>query len=163
MKPLTKFTKKIVNGNTIPNLVREAIQLAEVINLASKFNWGISMVYQAHFADVTGGAVVISTGTDEELNFTRKIEGNRYLVSTNFNLANPDNGWLPCWKYNTATEMLDDINHEDNLTVESFRNILKPVHQGGVYAIKYSNIFDLKNRDIYIYNNFNFNEVVKKT
>lgn len=67
---------------------------------------------------------------------------------------------MPCWRYNTATEMLDTINHEDNLTVESFRNILKAVHQGGTYATKYGNIFDLKNRDIYIYKNFNFNEVV---
>jgi penicillin V acylase-like amidase (Ntn superfamily) len=147
-------------GWVVKYLMENCSKVTEVIDLASKFNWGISMAYQVHFADATGDAVVISAGTDGDLNFTRKIEGNGYLVSTNFNLANPDNGWLPCWRYNTATEMLDNINHEDNLTVESFRNILKAVHQGGTYATKYSNIFDLKNQDIYIYKNFNFNEVV---
>ena len=29
MRPLTKFTKQIVNGNNIPSLVREAVRLAE--------------------------------------------------------------------------------------------------------------------------------------
>ncbi len=29
MKPLTKFTKQIVNGNTIPSIIREAFRIAE--------------------------------------------------------------------------------------------------------------------------------------
>ncbi|MFX0149691.1 MAG: carcinine hydrolase/isopenicillin-N N-acyltransferase family protein [Candidatus Hodarchaeota archaeon] len=141
-------------------LMKICANVTEVIDVASKYNWGTSMAYQVQFADATGDAVVISAGTDGELNFTRKIEGDGYLVSTNFNLANPDNGWSPCWRYNKAMEMLDAINHEDNLTVEYFRDILKAVHQEGTYATKYSNIFDPKNRDIYIYKNSNFNEVV---
>ncbi|MFX0173768.1 MAG: carcinine hydrolase/isopenicillin-N N-acyltransferase family protein [Candidatus Hodarchaeota archaeon] len=141
-------------------LMKICTNVTEVTEMASKYNWGTSIAYQVQFVDATGDAVVISAGINGELNFTRKIEGEGYLVSTNFNLANPDNGWSPCWRYNKATEMLDAIDHEDDLTVEYFRDILKAVHQEGTYATKYSNIFDLKNRDIYIYKNFNFNGVV---
>ena len=140
--------------------LEKCANVTEVIDTVKKFNWGTSMAYQTHFADATGDAVVISAGTNGELNFTRKTEGDGYLVSTNFNLVNSDNGWFPCPRYNTATEMLDAVNHEDNLTIDSFRNILDAVHQEGTYATRYSNIFDLKNRDIYIYQNFNFNKVV---
>ena len=115
-----------------------------------------------HVADRTGDAVVISAGPDGEIAFTRKQKGNGYLVSTNFNRANPQNGRYPCWRYDTAVSMLEEIQEEDDLTADYFRSILDAVHQkGSSVNTVYSNIFDLKNGIIYLYHWHQFDEVVK--
>ncbi|MFX0118657.1 MAG: hypothetical protein ACFE9A_04680 [Candidatus Hodarchaeota archaeon] len=145
----------------VKQIIDECADISEALQLAKEFNWGTSMAYQVHLADALGNAVVISPGTDGELNFTRKNVGDGFLVSTNFNVGYPRNGWTPCWRYPIASEMLDSIDHEDNLTLEILRDILDATHQEGTYATKYSNIFDLVLRDIYIYQNFNYTNVVK--
>jgi len=119
---------------------------------------GSSLPGQFHFADATGDAVVISAGTNGELAYAR-IGNTTHLVSTNFNLANYSNGEYPCERYQTACSMLDEIVSEGDLTIEACRDILEAVHQEDGTA--YSNIFDLVNRDIYIYQKHNFNEVIK--
>ncbi|MFZ2288017.1 MAG: hypothetical protein WAV93_13655 [Bacteroidales bacterium] len=59
-----------------------------------------------HLADATGDAVIISAGADVEMVFTRKAPGDGFLISTNFNVANPSNGFsYPCWRYDLAGEL----------------------------------------------------------
>jgi penicillin V acylase-like amidase (Ntn superfamily) len=148
-------------GWVVNHLMDVCMNISQVIRIAQEYNWGSSMAYQVHFADANGDAVVISPGSDGELNFTRKIVGDGSFVSTNFNVGYPTNGWTPCWRYPIATSMLDEIDSENNLTVNSIRDILNETHQEGTYATRYSNIFDLKSRDIYIYQNYLFDEVVR--
>jgi hypothetical protein len=124
------------------------------------FRQDMEISWQEHWADATGDAVVVSVGTDEDWAFTG-MDNSTFLVSTNWNLANPDNGWYPCGRYETATLMLSTITQEEELTVEAFRDILDAVHQEGLYASQYSNVFDLVNRDIYLYHYYNFEKVVK--
>ncbi|MFX1283425.1 MAG: carcinine hydrolase/isopenicillin-N N-acyltransferase family protein [Promethearchaeota archaeon] len=145
----------------VKHILELCANISQVIQVAQEFNWGTSIAYQVQFADMFGDAIVISAGTDGELNFTRKNVGDGFLLSTNFNVGYPKNGWIPCWRYTIAFDMLSDIAQEDNLTVEAIRDILNATHQEGTYATKYSNIFDLITRDIYIYQNFNFKKVVK--
>ncbi len=150
-------------------ILREAATVEEAIVIASKYqrrNWdrksGI-MSYQVHFADAQGDAVIISAGTDGELAFTRKKSGDRYLVSTNFNRANPDYAiTYPCWRFNKATEILNKIKTEDVLTVESFKAILDSIHleEPNSHTL-YSNIFDLQNGIMYLYYWHQFDEVVE--
>ncbi|MHA1966163.1 MAG: hypothetical protein ACW964_00050 [Candidatus Hodarchaeales archaeon] len=142
-------------------IMEEESNISQVIQAAQEYNWGTSMAYQVHFADASGDAVVISPGTDGELNFTRMNANDGFIVSTNFNLGYPPNGWIPCWRYPIATEMAGNIEHPNNLTMEAIRDILEATHSEGTYATRYSNIFDLVTRDIYIYQNSNFTEVVK--
>ena len=62
---------------------------------------------QLHSADRSGDAVVISAGQDGEIVLTRKDPGYGFLVSTNFNVANPSNAIdYPCWRYDKAHELL---------------------------------------------------------
>jgi hypothetical protein len=128
---------------------------------------GDSWAWQYHVADVTADAVVASVGADGKLAFTRKKEGDGYLVSTNFNVANPENRHplapYPCWRYEKTVEMLKEIKDEDDLTIEKFRSILDAVHLEGpdvIYKTHTSLIFDLNNGDIYIYRFHNYDEVV---
>ena len=136
----------------------------EAISLAKKHNWGSSIKWQIHLADATGDAVVISVGPDRELAFTRIPPDGGYLISTNFNRANPKNtyrGSYPCWRYNRADKMLKKIKKKQDLTVDSFRSILDAVHvESAAGNTLYSNVFDLKKGIVYLYYWHQFDEVV---
>lgn len=137
----------------------ECASVSEVIDWYLTHNLGTVMSCQLHYADASGDAVVVSVGTDGEFNFTRKLSSH-YLVSTNFNLANPSNGYYPCNRYSTATTMLENITAEMDLIVDACRDILDAVHQEGTYATKYSNIFDPVNLEIHLYHDRNFDKRV---
>ncbi len=132
----------------------------ETIEWFSTHYFGTNMECQIHFADATGDAVVVSVDVDGNFAFTR-INGSTYLVSTNFNLANIENGWYPCLRYDTACTMLAEILTEEELTVETCRDVLDAVHSEGQYRTRYSNVFDLVNQEMYIYHDRNFDKVAK--
>lgn len=147
-------TKFIVNF-----ILEKCETIDEVITMAKSFNWGTSMPYQVHFADSNGDAVVICPGSDGELFFAKKQEGNNFLISTNFNLN--DSIYDSCWRYEKANDMLQNLTNEENLTVNSISGILDATHNEGTYGTKYSNIFDPVNRKIYVYFNHNFTKLIK--
>lgn len=137
-------------------ILMECQNVSEVIDWFLSHYLGDSWGCQVHIADASGDAVVVSVGLEGEFNFTRKVNSN-YLVSTNFNLVNYDNGYYPCDRYTTACNMLEDITSEENLTVDACRDILDSVHMEGDFATKYSNIFDLVNQNCYLFYNHDFN------
>jgi hypothetical protein len=109
-------------------ILRACATVEEVIAWIQEHQWHEAMHDQLHFADATGDAVVISAGPDGQLAFTRKPDGDGFLISTNFNLANPNNGNYPCWRYDRAKEMLEEIADKDYLTAEYAASILDAVH-----------------------------------
>jgi hypothetical protein len=125
----------------------------EVIQLYNTTRYLDTWSGQYLFADAFGDAVVISVDSEGELAYTHKKED--YLLMTNFNLANPDNGRYPCERYDTGILMLDNM---DNITVDGFQSVLSAVYQRSTL---YSNIYDLVNREVYIYFFHQFQEVVK--
>ena len=128
-------------------VMRDCSSVDCVIEVAQSLDWGTSMSEQMHFADATGDAVVLSAGKDGELAVTRKDR--QYLVSTNFNKANPENGEYPCWRYDTAVEMLEN---RDDYTISYVESVLNAIHEEGICVntvITY--IFDLRTGDGYIY------------
>ena len=148
--------------NPFYEFLKKCSTVKEVIDRVNSYSWESSWRAQVHVADRIGDAVVISAGPDGEIAFTRKQKGNGYLISTNFNRANPKNGRYPCWRYDTAVAMLEKIRNEDDLTVDYFRSLLDAVHQEGPSVnTVYSNIFDLKNGIIYLYHWHQFYEVAK--
>lgn len=147
-------------------ILRKAATVEEAITIANKYqrrNWDRksgNLGYQINLADAKGDAVIISVDKNGELAFTRKKEGDNYLVSTNFNRANPKNAWsYPCWRYSKAIEMLEQIENENDLSVDYFKSILDSVHvEGANNNTLYSNIFDLKNGFIYLFHWHQFDE-----
>jgi len=147
--------------NPFYEFLKKCSTVEEVIDRVKSHSWESAWRAQLHVADRTGDAVIISAGPDGEIAFTRKQKGNGYLVSTNFNRANPKNGRYPCWRYKTAVAMLEKIQDEGDLTADYFRSILDAVHQEGPSAnTVYSNVFDLKLGIIYLYHWHQFDEVV---
>jgi len=109
---------------------------------------------QMHFADAAGEAVIISAGKDGEVVLTRKAPGDGFLVSTNFNVANPANGHsYPCWRYDRANEMLASlVEREGPLAVEDVAGVLDAVHvaSGAGWTIE-SMVADLTRGLVYLY------------
>lgn len=144
-------------------MMQEAATVEEAIAFLRRYDWGGALAWQMLLADATGDAVVVSAGPEGELAFTRKSPGDGFLVSTNFNRANPENrlGSYPCPRYEKATEMLGRIRSESDLTVEALRSVVDAVHvQGPGINTLYSNIMDLRRGIIYLYYRHQYGEVV---
>lgn len=134
--------------NFLGRILRKATTVEEAIQISKDFNFGDSMCVQIHIADASGDAVVISAGSDREIAYTRKPPGNGYLVSTNFNLANPENG-DKSWRYEKAAVLLAELLKSKNITMEKAGQVLSEVHLEDLISYTmYSNVIDLKNGTI---------------
>ncbi len=137
------------------HILHECATVEEVINWVNAHQWHSYMHDQMHFADATGDAVIISARADGEIVFTRKPPGDGFLVSTNFNVANPRNGSYPCQRYETATVQLEQLMSQDNdLTVQDAVNVLDAVHLEGIDLSSWtieSMIADLPHGIVYLY------------
>lgn len=141
-------------------ILRECATVSEVIQWYQSRNMGGYWYNQVHWADSSGDAVVISP-VNGEVAYTRKT-GN-YLVSTNFNTANPTYDY-PCIRYTKVTNMLNGIIQNNGLKIDSLKDILDEVHlpkTSSYIGTVYSNIFDLKKKEIFLYVRANFEEVIK--
>lgn len=141
-------------------ILKTCANINETIEWFLTHNFGTSMQGQYHFMDANGDAVIVSVNKEGEWTFTKRGDSH-YLVSTNFNVVNPDNGWYPCWRYDKANEMLANITKKKELTVNAFRDILEETAQSGNYPTQYSNIFNPLTLDFIVYHNHNFSDSVE--
>jgi hypothetical protein len=152
-------------GITSPqmHILHECATVEEVIEWVQTHQWHPAMNDQKQFADASGDAVIISPGPDGELIFTRKPPGDGYLVSTNFNVADPSHGYgYPCSRYETAQEILSQLLEQGGeLTVRDAASVLDAVHQeGGSSWTLESLVADLPNGVIYLYYFYQFDDPV---
>ncbi len=140
--------------NALAQVLWDCKNVTEVIDWYENHKWSGSFGGQIHYADSTGDAVVVGVNSAGQWVFTR-IDSN-VLVSTNFSLDNVTLGHYPCSRYDKATQMLNEITVEEDLTVSACANILYEVHQEGTYATKYSNICDPVNLEFYFNSGENF-------
>lgn len=125
--------------------VKEAVEMVKQINIPGSFSDHIML------ADESGSSVVVEW-VENELRIIPK-EGS-YQIATNFWLSNPKLGGNPCSRYDKVEEMLKGSNA---VTVDNFKQILKATAQNwGDGGTKYSNIYDLKNKEVYVYNKADF-------
>jgi len=147
--------KPVYGGYTsyLIKILQECATVEEVIAWVQEHQWHKAMHDQMHFADATGDAVVISAGPDGQVAFTRKPDGDGFLVSTNFNLANPANGFsYPCWRYDRAQEMLKGFGDRDDLTAEHAASVLDAVHVASPSSFTIlSLVGDLPQGLVYVY------------
>lgn len=120
--------------------VDEAVGFLKNYNIPSNFGDHIL------FADETGKSVIVEWVEGEMKIFPKALD---YQIAANYFLSNPQLGGYPSKRYDTAKSMLEN---EEEISIESFKNILSAVSQvwsnGGT---KYSNIYDLKNKDVYVF------------
>ncbi len=123
--------------------VEEAISLLEQYKLPE--------LEQLHMviADASGRSVIMGTNHGK-ITFHEREEP--YQIQTNFNKAQPDLGGEPaCQRYATAQRM---ITEKGICSIENAEKILAQTHQDDLTV--YSNIYDLKNRKVTVYQRADF-------
>jgi hypothetical protein len=80
-----------------------------------------------------------------------------FQIITNFHYGNGIDPYFPERRFLIGTKMLEDTN---NHSIEGFKKILFAIHQDTKSGdpTSYSNIYDLKNDQIYVYHFYNFSE-----
>ncbi|MBU7001753.1 MAG: hypothetical protein HXS51_13380 [Theionarchaea archaeon] len=144
----------IVNGGVFGETVlRNCKNVDEAVQFIEQYDLSSLGDMQFLFADAEGNSMALCPGTDGKMKVVSKA--GVYQVTTNFNLLQRNQGY-PCWRYNTASEMLSYIKSEDHLTVEYFLEIVRATCNQGT---TYSTIYDPVHRVAYFYNKQNFEDV----
>ncbi|RLD54152.1 MAG: hypothetical protein DRI97_12060 [Bacteroidetes bacterium] len=108
------------------------------------------------WADRQGNSVIIEYG-EKDVVFLRKEQG--YQVMTNFYLTDSTNlRWANCHRFKAITALLDN---EEELSIELMTCALEASHKEGLTPTLYSNVYDLKNGDIYVYHFHYYGEFVR--
>jgi hypothetical protein len=136
--------------NFLYQITKKASTVDDAIRIAQNFQFGEAMIGQYHIADANGDAVVLSAGPDGKIAFTRKDPGDGYLLSTNFNLAQPEKGPVD-FRWDTAEEKLEATLKGAELSPEYAMELMESVHLEALttYTL-YQNVLDLSQNRIYL-------------
>jgi len=157
--PIVDSKDKPIFNSTDPDYYQYALNVyclatcttvEETLAVIDQYNLEVLYNSQLFIADKYGDAAIIE-GDD----IVRKTGD--FQVVTNFLQCHPELGWYPCWRYNLAVSMLGNMTE---LTVDYFRDILDAVHLEGSNPTRYSNIYDLKQGVIHVYDLHNYEKVV---
>jgi tetratricopeptide (TPR) repeat protein len=143
--------KPSYQGDLMDKIMRECATVEEALAVYDRYNLAFMEKFQTLISDATGDSAIIEGDT------VLRKKGS-YQITTNFYRSDTPTERVSCGRYKTGQAMLGGI---DRPTVESVRDVLAAVHQEGTYPTQYSNVYDLKNRTIYLYHFHNFANVVK--
>jgi tetratricopeptide (TPR) repeat protein len=142
------------NRSILDQILAQCASVDDVIAFFQKWNDPHLSRGKFPVADRSGASAVIEWGR-EGLQFNRKSSG--YQISTNFVTSNFEKGAYPCNRYRTAETML---SRAEKFDIALVRSILSATHFEGGSPTVYSNICDLRNGLIYIYNYHDFENPV---
>ncbi len=139
-------------GEIARYIIRVCATVDEVVSKFDQYNLEFMDDIQYFFVDRTGNSVIIEG--DEII-----YKDGEYQVVTNFLQSDPSHGWYPCWRYDTAISMLENMTE---LSVDYFRDICDATHQEYyLYPTQYSNIYDLNRGVIYLYHFYNYDGFIE--
>jgi penicillin V acylase-like amidase (Ntn superfamily) len=139
------YHKPTIQGELCEKALEECRTVEEVIQLYKKY---YTPHWQGHsmWADRMGNSVIIEYG-EKDVVFLQKEHG--YQVMTNFYLSDTTNlRWCRCHRYNVITEILGKA---DKIDVEIMTRALEASHKEGLTPTLFSNVYDLKKAEIYVY------------
>lgn len=141
-------------GIVIFSILATCASVADVQAFFQKYN--VRALSRARFpvADRNGDSMVVEYGQGKVQLVERE---EYYLIATNFVFTNVTNGNYPCSRYRTADRVLREA---ESLDISLIRNVLDATHLEGRSPTVYSNIYDLKNGQIHIYNVHDFSKAV---
>jgi hypothetical protein len=148
--PVSKQGKQRYAGNLVEKAMSECATVECVVRLFEQYYASDSWHWQFLFGDATGESAII------EPQVAIRQQGG-YQVATNFYQSITPPEEITCWRYQTAIELLENV---DELSVESIRDILGAVHIDRHSPTLYSNVYDLKNKVVYLYYFHDYEDVV---
>jgi len=149
LKSLGKPKYEKVYDNFQNEILSTCANIDDVIAFLNKYNLDFLENGMFFFGDSKGESVII-----EGDSFIRK-KGDFQIV-TNFRQSQTKN--ITCERYNTIYQML---NKSKNINVDKCKDILDAVHSEGETSTLYSQVYDIKNLIVYIYNFHDFTNCVK--
>ena len=149
------YNKPIMSYDLITYIMENCSTVDEAIEYFTTYYYP---VWNGHhlFVDEEGNSVIIEFG-EKDVVFMRK--NGDYQVMTNF--PNADSTlvrWYSDYRYKVAKYMLKNSNE---ISIDLFRSICDETHQEGSYTTSLSIVYDLKNRDFYLYYLHNYEEFLK--
>ena len=136
------------DGNLIDKGMRECATVEQVVRLFEHYDFPALANGQLFVGDATGDAAIL-----ERRSIIRK--GEDHLVATNFRQSQIGSDKATCPRYRKANAMLDEA---PDLSVDLMNSVLDAVHQG---TTVYSNVYDLVNRDVYLFVEHDFATAVQ--
>lgn len=136
------------NGSFVEKVMEECATVEEVLNVFNRYSLHWMKKCQLMFVDKTGDSVIIEGDIIQR-------QKKYYQVVTNFYMSVPNLGGYPCWRYNTAVDMLESSSE---ISIDLCKSILN--RTGSTGSTQYSNIYDLNQGIIYLYYYHNFEEFI---
>lgn len=151
--PVTKSEKKLNYEYTQINIIQNKIlatcsNVDEVVSFLNKYNLDFLESAMLFFGDAHGNSIIVEGDT-----ILRKEKD--FQVITNFYQSQTKGGTHS--RYATATDMLSS---KKDISVDYCRDIIDATHVEGEVSTLYSQVYDIKNMKIYIYNFHNYDECV---
>jgi hypothetical protein len=146
--------KPTFRGNAMMVILGTCATIEDARAFFEKYN--VPSLERARFpiADRTGASMVVEYGQGK-VQFIKSDKW--YQIATNFVMSNVTNGNYPCWRYKTADRMFKEA---DTLSIDLIRDVLDACKQKGRALTVYSNVYDLTNGIIYLYNMSEFDNPV---
>lgn len=148
--PYSELHKEKYSGPIMEKVIAECADVSEAMDVFSSFYCEDQYKAQYLVGDSKHNSVIVEG--DSII-----VMKDNYLILTNFYHSNPELGGYPCWRYNTAEEMLAGTN---SCTTYLIGSILSATHQEGKYPTQYSQIYDLQNCQIYLFYYHNYEEFI---
>ncbi len=146
--------KEDFRGATIDYILAHCATVDDAVRFFEHYNVPSLARAKLPIADARGNSLVVEWGQGK-LQLLRRTGS--YQISTNFVQSNFRPEDYPCTRYKNAENM---ILTSPALSVDLIRAILSVTHSEFLYPTVYSNIYDLGNQTVRLYNLHNFEEVV---
>jgi hypothetical protein len=137
-------------GNLVDKIMSECATVECVVQTFEQYYTQDAWYWQFMFGDATGESAIVEAAT-----ILRQQGGTQ--VATNFLQSATPEGERTCPRYRTAVAMLEGM---DGLSVEFMRDVMDAVHQNGPAHTLYTNVYDLKNKLVYLYYFHNYEDLV---
>ena len=148
--PHSGANKQYYRGSLMEKIIKECGSVAEARRVLNRYYCDDQFSSQYLIGDSSGHSMIVEGDSILEKNST-------FQVLTNFYHSRPDLGGYPCWRYDKARSMLEEGGDP---TPYLFGSVLSATHQEGRYPTQYSNIYDLKRREVYLFYFHNFEEFI---
>ena len=148
--PLSEAQKAFYDGPLVVKVMEEAGSVEEAREIFEAYYCEDQYRAQYLVGDAFGGSMIV------EGDSILTKEG-RSQVLTNFYQSRPELGGYPCWRYETASEILSGA---EAITPLLIGQALSATHQEGKYPTQYSIIYDLPRHRVYLFYFHNFHEYV---
>ncbi len=138
--------------NIVEIILKRCKNTDQAIELCRKYNLPVLKYGHLMFADSSGNSAIVVLDKEGHTQFIRK-ECN-YQLLTNFNPLNPEVGYYPCERFDTANSMLPDLAINEWKASE----VLNAVRQEGCIKTHYGNVYDCRNKKFFFFRNLDYTQ-----